>query len=131
MAQTPEWAPMVGLRFPGSVLIPGSEEAVALAAAMEVVRRRICQYSDGTRDVRCDCKFGLGAQLTEGASISRHGERTGCPELRVAITALLTAPELPVPSQRITDCTSSEKAARMLADPGLYFDQVIAERADG
>lgn len=83
---------MVGLRFPGSALVPGESEAVALAASLEIVRRRICCYSDGTVDVRCDCKYGLGAILTDGAVVRPGGEKTGCPELREVIAFLLAAP---------------------------------------
>lgn len=64
---------------------------IELAAALEVVRRKICAYNMGTRDkdVRCDCKYG--ATPEEARYIG--SENTGCPELREVIYRLLHAPE--------------------------------------
>lgn len=87
-AARPAWAPMGGAIL-GPALEPGSEHAIGLASALEVVRRRVCAYSDGTIDARCDCKYGVGEVLTEGASIAPHGEKNGCPELRDVVTFLL------------------------------------------
>lgn len=62
-----------------------------LAAALEVVRRKICAYNMGTRDedVRCDCKYGATPEEARWAG----SENTGCPELREVIYRLLHKPE--------------------------------------
>lgn len=73
-------------------------DPVALAAALEMVRRRICAY--GERATTCDCKYGVGQHITGGARISGitgkpyiSSEATGCPELRSAIRLLLHGAE--------------------------------------
>lgn len=65
-----------------------------LAQALEAVRRRICCYNMGqkpSRDVRCDCKYGLSIdKLVSGEEdYPLGGEQTGCPELRAVIYKLL------------------------------------------
>lgn len=65
---------------------------VALAAALEHVRRRVCCYSMG--HVRCDCKYGVSIEdLPPGAGDKLNydygSEQTGCPELREVIYRLL------------------------------------------
>jgi hypothetical protein len=76
----PDWAPM-----PAGFV---ETDRLALASALEQVRRRVCEY--GSRgDQPCDCKYGLNAEL--GMPEPRWSERTGCPELRVVIHELLAA----------------------------------------
>lgn len=62
---------------------------VALAEALELVRRRICVYNMGfvDGDVICDCKYGISSET------KFHSEQTGCPELREMIQRLLHRPE--------------------------------------
>lgn len=65
-------------------------DKVALAAALEYVRRRICGYSIRLQDVRCDCKYGLSIEKVQsGDEIDYGSEQTGCPELREVIYQLL------------------------------------------
>lgn len=71
----------------------------ALAQALEAVRRRICCYNmgfDPSRDVRCDCKYGLSIdKIVSGEEkFSLGSEQTGCPELRSVIYMLLHSEEL-------------------------------------
>ena len=63
-------------------------DKVALAAALEYVRRKVCCYNLSIeRDVHCDCKYGLSIEDGERRSVS--SEQTGCPELREVIYLLL------------------------------------------
>lgn len=71
-----------------------SNDPEAIAAALEVVRRRICAY--GPDATTCDCKYGRGRQLTE-EHVVPGSEQTGCPELRSAIWHLLHGAELADP----------------------------------
>ena len=90
MTGLPDWAPMC-TAFSRDSFVPGSDPARELAAALEMVRRRMCGYSsDDAPDVYCDCKYGIGDTLTRGAPVPRlSSERTGCPELRELIRWLL------------------------------------------
>lgn len=77
MTTLPEWAP----RRAGFV----RDDRLALASALEQVRRRVCAYGAfGTQEF-CDCKYGLSADNPQ----PRRSEATGCPELRVVIHQLL------------------------------------------
>lgn len=68
-----------------------------LAAALEVVRRRICGYNsagftdDFSQDNRCDCKYGANIDkiISGEQKFSWGSEQTGCPELRSVIYMLL------------------------------------------
>lgn len=64
---------------------------VALAKALEDVRRRVCAYGGGPT---CDCKYGLTVEdkpFNVGEVIRGYNgsEKTGCPELREMIHRLL------------------------------------------
>ena len=80
------WEPRYGL------LAHRDHGAEILASALEVVRRQVCAY--GPNATTCDCKFGVGLQLTEGGGGYRGpgSEQTGCPELRELIHKLLHRP---------------------------------------
>lgn len=56
------------------------KRARELAAVLEQVRKRICQY--GPDATRCDCKYVVGF-LDRGARVGQ-GEHSGCPEVREA-----------------------------------------------
>lgn len=66
-------------------------DPVALAATLEMVRRGVCAY--GPLATTCDCKYGMGKQITPAGEISGikrfNSEMTGCPELRSVIRILL------------------------------------------
>jgi hypothetical protein len=66
-------------------------DRIALAEALEVVRRLICVYNPPPydSDVRCDCKYGASVKEKQ----SMGSEHTGCPELREIINRLLHRPE--------------------------------------
>lgn len=85
MTKAFEWEPSYG--FCGMA----ETDAVRLAEALEVVRRRICAYNLGfnNADVRCDCKYGVSVE--DDARLG--SEQTGCPELREIINRLLHRPE--------------------------------------
>jgi hypothetical protein len=85
MADKVDWEPSYG--FCGM----RETDRIALAEALELVRRRVCAYNMGIHDgdVRCDCKYG--ASIKEKTSMG--SERTGCPELREIINRLLHRPE--------------------------------------
>jgi hypothetical protein len=74
-----------------------------LAAALELIRRRVCAYGPNAKT--CDCKYGLGLRLLDGDASTYSGlssEQTGCPELRELIHKLLhrgTPGELPTDTQ--------------------------------
>ena len=95
-----EWEPSYGF------CAYNETDAIALAMALESVRRGICAYGGGNR---CDCKYGIrperGAEIHEfGIShpdkqaegrmsfyrgVTGNSEQTGCPELREIIHRLL------------------------------------------
>ncbi len=75
--QTFDWEPAYGF---------SKTDPVALAHALEAVRRRTCVY--GPDAVTCDCKYGL----TTAAAERLGSERSGCPELRSTIRLLLHPP---------------------------------------
>lgn len=93
MDTKPVWAPMIGFNRASleMSLTPGSADALEMAAMLEIVRRRICDYSSGHEDARCDCKYGVAGDLLAGADnpFRRQGEKTGCPELRALVTYLI------------------------------------------
>lgn len=77
--QTYPWEPAYGFT---------ETDPVKLAAALELVRRRICAY--GPLATTCDCKYGLGKYiLPKGDPGYVNSEETGCPELRSVIQLLL------------------------------------------
>lgn len=70
-------------------------DRIELAKALEAVRRRICAYNmglDPSRDVRCDCKYGLSIDKIIAGEY-QSSEQTGCPELRSVIYLLLHGEE--------------------------------------
>lgn len=73
-----DWEPSYGF------CATSTQDNVALATALEAVRRRICAYGPQART--CDCKFGISL---DGIGYS---EQTGCPELREMIHRLLHRP---------------------------------------
>lgn len=56
----------------------------ASIASLSLLRRAVCCYVNS--DNMCDCKYGYKGE--------KHGERTGCPELRDMITHLENMQEL-------------------------------------
>jgi hypothetical protein len=85
-AQVRDWEPEYG--FCGGK----THDLEQLAYAVEMARRRVCAYSDGRHDARCDCKYRLpGRPVTS--------EQTGCPELRELVHRLLHRPETFAPAE--------------------------------